>query len=92
MGMRTKLAAVSGLDLQPGDVDMLAKAFDLALTVLGPEGHTAEARNVVSDAILAAAAAGERDLKRLVEAGESAFQRKEPPLQQASRPQQADEP
>jgi chemotaxis protein CheC len=63
--MRTILSSRVDIHLKSDEVDALAKAFDSALTLLGPHGDTAVARTLVSDIIIRLAVAGERDLNRL---------------------------
>jgi hypothetical protein len=71
--MRTILSSHSDIQLQPDEVDVLAKAFDRALTALGADGETAAARELVSEFIITAASSGERDVERLADAAVQAF-------------------
>jgi hypothetical protein len=71
--MRTILSNRSDISLAPEVVDLLARAFSDCLTALGPAGQTADAREVLSGAMIAEALKGERDPIRLCEAATRAF-------------------
>jgi hypothetical protein len=83
--MRSILSIQSHLSFDPPHVDAMAQAFSAVLDELGPVGRTAFAREVVSNMIIAAAFAGERDADSLRLVGLQGFRDQAPPAELTGR-------
>lgn len=83
--MRSILSLQSHLSFDALHVDAMAQAFSAVLDELGPVGRTAFAREVVSNAIIAAALAGERDADSLRLVGLQGFRDRRGPAELTGR-------